>query len=232
MLMRLGGVVTTAIALGVALAGCGSDTGGKPTTSAPSSASSATAATATTTSAAPSAPAATPGMGMQDYFKQIGITADPVQRGQPGVPDISLPLPSGWDDAGADTPQWAYKQMIYGDPAMAADPPTITAKVLKLSGPADKDKIYGASANEIIGLPGYSGQKSAKIDKLGGYDASQIGGTYTKDGKTYAVAQKTVVIPGLDGLYVLQVRAEGTEDQLGPLLDATSAIDQQTRIKP
>ncbi len=46
------------------------------------------------------------------------------------------------------------------------------------------------------------------------------------------IAQKTVVIPGEDGLYVLQLNADGTEDQAGPLMTATKAIDDQAKITP
>ena len=53
-----------------------------------------------------------------------------------------------------------------------------------------------------------------------------------KDGAKRAIAQKTVVIPGQDGLYVLQLNADGLEDQIGALMDATSAIDEQTTITP
>jgi len=49
---------------------------------------------------------------------------------------------------------------------------------------------------------------------------------------TLAVAQKTVVIPGSDGLFVLQLNADGTEDQMGILMDATNIIDEQTTITP
>jgi hypothetical protein len=41
-----------------------------------------------------------------------------------------------------------------------------------------------------------------------------------------------VVIPGQDGLYVLQLNAEAVEERLGPLMDATTAIDEQTTITP
>jgi hypothetical protein len=41
-----------------------------------------------------------------------------------------------------------------------------------------------------------------------------------------------VVIPGQDALYVLQLNADGTEDQMGALMDATSVIDEQTTITP
>jgi Probable lipoprotein LpqN len=40
------------------------------------------------------------------------------------------------------------------------------------------------------------------------------------------------VIPGQDALYVLQLNADGTEDQMGALMDATGAIDEQTTITP
>ena len=53
-----------------------------------------------------------------------------------------------------------------------------------------------------------------------------------KDGVKRFIAQKTVVIPGQDGLYVLQLNADGTEDQLGSLMDATAAIDGQITIAP
>jgi hypothetical protein len=46
------------------------------------------------------------------------------------------------------------------------------------------------------------------------------------------IAQKTVVVPGQDGLFVLQLNADGTEDQAMPLIDATAAIDEQTTITP
>jgi hypothetical protein len=41
-----------------------------------------------------------------------------------------------------------------------------------------------------------------------------------------------VVIPGQDGLYVLQLNADGTEDQTGSLMDATNVINEQTTITP
>src|SRR6188472_2823988 len=86
--------------------------------------------------------------------------------------------------------------------------------------------------NEIKNLPGYDGEEAGTPSTLGGFDATQIGGTYTKDGIKRAIAQKTVVIPGKDGLYVLQLNADGTEDQKRALMDATQVIDEQTTITP
>ena len=81
-------------------------------------------------------------------------------------------------------------------------------------------------------LPGYDGAAEGSPSELSGFDASQIGGTYTKNGVKRAIAQKTVVIPGQDALYVLQLNAEGLEDQMGALMDATAAIDEQAKITP
>ena len=55
-----------------------------------------------------------------------------------------------------------------------------------------------------------------------------------KDGTKKLIAQKTVVIPAADGngIFVLQLNASGTEDQINALMDATSKIDEQTKITP
>ena len=69
-------------------------------------------------------------------------------------------------------------------------------------------------------------------DELGGFKAAQAGGSYTKDGNSRLVAQKTVVIPADGGVFVLQLTADGLESDMGPLMDATSAIDKETKITP
>ena len=102
----------------------------------------------------------------------------------------------------------------------------------KLTGNVDPAKILEFASGEIRNLPGYDGAAEGSPSKLSGFDATQVGGTYTKDGAKRAIAQKTVVIPGTDGLYVLQLNADGLEDQLGALMDATAAIDEQTKITP
>ena len=167
-----------------------------------------------------------------DYIKQNNISETPVHRGDPGSPTINLPFPPGWEDAGNRTPEWAYLAMLSSDPAVAQNPPTIIALVSKLTGNVDPAKILELAPGEIKNLPGYEGATGGSPSTLGGFDATQIGGTYTKDGVKRAIAQKTVVIPGQDGPYVLQLNADGTEDQMGPLMDATNVINDQTTITP
>ncbi len=166
-----------------------------------------------------------------DYISQNGIAESPVRRGDPGAPTINLPFPAGWEDAGSRTPDWAYGAILLRDPSVA-DPPTVIALMSKLSGNVDPAKILMYAPNEIKNLPGYEGAEAGSPSTLGGFDAVQIGGTYIKDGVKRAIAQKTVVIPGQDRLYVLQFNADGLEDQVGLLMDATTVIDKQTRITP
>ncbi|KUH86178.1 MULTISPECIES: LpqN/LpqT family lipoprotein [unclassified Mycobacterium] len=231
--MRTGIIAVAAVALGLGLAGCGSDTKSESTT--PSEETSAAAAGTTEPSAAPppgSAKATGANYTIVEYIRDNGIVETPVRRGDPGAPDIELPFPPGWSDAGPRAPEWAYGAIVSDDPAMAQDPPTVIALVSKLTGNVDPAKILEFAPNEIKNMPKYEGAEEGSPSTLAGFEAVQIGGTYTKDGVLRAIAQKTVVIPGQDGLYVLQLNADGREDQMGALMDATSVIDEQTTITP
>ena len=158
-------------------------------------------------------------------------SGDTGQARRPGSPTIDLPFPPGWEDAGARTPQWAYVMMRYAAPAMAGNPPTITAIVSKLTGNVDPAKILEFAPGELRNLPGFEGE-GGNTSTLAGFDAYEIDGFYTRDGAKHMVAQKTVVIPGQDGLYVLQLNPDGLEDQMGPLMDAMAAIDDRPRSRP
>ncbi len=223
--VRAGAIAIMAVVVGLALAGCGSnEKKSEPTTS---------SSTSTSKAAPSSQEAVKPNATIPDYIKQNGITETPVKRGDPGSPEINLPFPPGWEDMGAETPPWAWGGIKFtGDPAWANNPPTILALLSKLQGNVDPAKILEFAPGEMKNLPGYEGDGQGSASQLAGYDAWQIGGMYTKDGVKHAVAQKTVVIPGADGLFVLQLNADGTEDQMGALMDATSVIDEQTTITP
>jgi probable lipoprotein LpqN len=224
--VRAGGIAIMAVVVGLALAGCGSDEKKAESTTSSSTSSS-------TSAAPPSQEAVKPNLTIPDYIKQQGITESPVKRGDPGSPEINLPFPPGWEDMGAGKPEWAWGGIKFtGDPAMAASPPTILALLSKLQGNVDPAKILEFAPGEMKNLPGYEGDGVGSASQLGGFDAWQVGGVYLKDGAKHAVAQKTVVIPGADGLFVLQLNADGTEDQMGLMMDATGVIDEQTTIVP
>lgn len=227
------GAAVAAAVLSLVLAGCGSDS---------STDSESSAAETTTSSSAESSGGATetgtaapePGANLTiaQYIQDNGITEAQVNRGDEGAPTINLPSPPGWIDAGPATPEWAWSQLVYTDPSMPPPPPTITAILSKLTGDVEGAKILEYAPGELKNLPEYSGGNDGQPGKLGGFDAVQVGGTYVRDGKTLLVAQKTTIIPTDDGLFVLQINAEGSEEQMGPLMDATAAIDEETTITP
>lgn len=231
---RAGAIAVTVVVLGVALAGCGSKTVSGTATEAtgPDGTSETSSAPTKTKAEGTGTPTAGHQYTIVDYIRDNNITETPVHRGDPGTPTLDLPIPEGWTDATSSAPEWAWGAIVSTDPAFEADPPSIIALMSKLTGDVDPAKILEYAPNEIRNLPGYENQGDGSAGQLSGFDAYQIGGTYVKDGATRLIAQKTVVIPGSDGLFVLQFNADGTEDQMGPLMDATSAIDDQTVITP
>jgi hypothetical protein len=231
----LSGAAAVAAALAVMLSGCGSDTKTEPTTT--------SATTATTTTSAKAAPskqkvapreenAAGPNPTIASYIAENNIQETPVKRGDPGSPTIDLPIPEGWESAGADTPDWAYGAIVYTGPEAAEYSPSFVAIVSKLTGNVDPQKIIDLAPGELQNLPGWEAWNEGETSTLGEYPAYQLGGTWVQDGQKKVVAQKTVVIPGSDGLYVLQLNADGLENQMDVIGPATLDIDEQTTITP
>jgi hypothetical protein len=228
-LRRPGGAAIGAVVLVLALVGCGSGTATEAT---PSEETSTPATTTTSEAAAPKVQPSGRHYTIVDYIRDTRIVETRVHPGDPGAPTIKLPFPPGWKDAGARTPKWAWGAIYFADPAMAAAPPGIVALVSKLTGNVLPARILWYAPGELKNLPYFDGGDGS-ASKLSGFDAWQISGTYTSDdGVKRAIAQKTVVIPVQDGLYVMQFNAEGLADQMKLLMDAMGVIDEQTTITP
>lgn len=232
---KMTAVVTAGLAtvsLSFALVGCGSDSKTGSTTSTSTSTSTTTStSTSTETSASPT-PNAGKHQTIQDYLKENQIKEAPIHRGDPNSPNIDLAMPPGWSDAGGQTPEWAYGAIVFDNPQDKADPPSIIAIVSKLTGNVDPKKVLELAPGELENLPNWQALGDVQQSTLSGFDAVQLGGNYTKDGKKRIIAQKTVAIPGKDGLYVLQMNADALDGQEGPLMDATGVIDKKTTITP
>jgi hypothetical protein len=229
----IAGVAIAVVALSLGLVGCSKNE--KPAAQASSSASSSsTSATSKTsgTKVAPRTAEKTPGPNptIASYIAQNGIQETPVHMGDPGSPTITLPFPPGWQNAGADTPDWAYRAIIYTGPEAAEYTPSIVALVSKLTGNVDPQKIIDAAPGELNNLSGYKPMNEGATSTLGVFPAYQLAGTWVDNGVTKVVAQKTVVIPGSDGLYVLQLNADGLENQIDIVSAATNVIDEKTTI--
>ncbi|NTY59129.1 LpqN/LpqT family lipoprotein [Mycolicibacterium sphagni] len=221
-----------AVSLSFALVGCGSDSKTETKTSTSTSTSTATSTSKSTETSASPSPTAGKNQTIQDYLKANNIQETPVKRGDPGSPNIDLAMPPGWSDAGQQTPDWAYGAIVFDSPEDKADPPSIIAIVSKLTGNVDPKKILELAPGELANLPQWAPLGDSNTSTLSGFDAVQLGGNYVKDGKKRIIAQKTVVIPGKDGLYVLQMNADALDGQEGPLMEATNVIDEKTTITP
>ena len=141
-------------------------------------------------------------------------------------------MPEGWAGAGADTPEWAYSALVYKGPEAAEYTPSIVALVSKLSGKVEPQQILDLAPGELKNLPGWKPMNQGEGSTLSGFPAYQQGGSWKQDGHTKLVAQKTVVIQRPDGLYVLQLNADGLLNPRKILDDATSVVDEQTTITP
>ncbi|AFJ37424.1 MULTISPECIES: LpqN/LpqT family lipoprotein [Mycobacterium] len=213
-------LATISVALSLALAGCGHDHKSSDKTSTPTTSS-------TSPSQTTAAPAAKAKYTIADYVKDNNIAETPVRHGDPG-PNVDLPVPMGWQlNQNSGT---SYGGIVQTQPANPADPPSVSALFSKLTGNVDPAKLIQYAPGEVQNLPGYQGGGDGSASTLAGFQAWQLGGTYQKNGKTRVIAQKTVVIPSQGAVYVLQLNADGLESDQGPLMDATSVIDDQTTI--
>jgi hypothetical protein len=231
----INGVAITIVALGIGLVGCGS-TSSSTNSSNKTSTTTTSGKTTTTTTAktqakvAPRTTAPGPNPTIASYIQQNGITDTPVHRGDPGAPAINLPIPDGWADAGSDTPATAYWAIVDNGPEAAKYTPSIVATVSKLVGNVDQQKLLDLAPGELKNLPGFKPMGDGSTSTLAGFPAYQLGGTWVQGGQTKAVAQKTVVIPASDAVYLLRLNADCLEDQIGQALPATITIDEQAKI--
>ena len=224
----LTGAAAAVTALAIVLSGCGSDT--KTTASSSSETSSSSSATTSKASETPGE-AAAKNPSIADYIKDNGIQETGVKMGDPDAPVVNLPVPEGWQALPPEqAPEYAYGAIVYTAPEFKVDPPNIVALMSKLSGDVDPQKIIDLAPGELNNLPDYKPGNEGENTTLGDYPAYVLGGTYTRDGATRFIAQKTVVIPTDGGLYVLQLNVDGPDAAADVLSAATEKIDNDTTI--
>ncbi|WP_253867531.1 LpqN/LpqT family lipoprotein [Mycobacterium sp. GA-1285] len=213
-----------AVALSFGLVACGS--------SADTAAATTTSATSTIgTSAAPS-PQADDDETINEYITDSGIAETPIKPGEPGTPNFEFPIPPQWSDAGEATPEWAYGAIVYDNPKDPNDPPDMYAIASKLTGNVDAAKIFEYAPEQLEDMAEFKPLAEPTKGSFGGFDSISFAGTFMDNGKPRFVAQKTVVVPAADGLFVLQLNADSPESEQNVVLDAIKVIDEQTTIGP
>ncbi len=223
-----------ATALTFALAGC------TPTTEQASTNTEAATPTVWTGSPAPAHPAEggghradTPpaeGANLHRYIVDNKIAEVPFRMDEPGTPNIDFPIPPDWTPAGDRTPDWAYGAIVYTKAVDANNPPFMYAIASKLTGAVDPAKILEYAPTQLNELPEFTPIGQPRKDSVGGFEAVDFVGTFVLDGKTRAVGQQTIVIPGKDAVFVLQLNAEAPEGQEQVVIDAAKLINEKTTI--
>jgi hypothetical protein len=171
-----------------------------------------------------------PNKTINDYIDENNISETPIKPHDPGTPKFDFPFPPDWSDAADRTPEWAYGAIVYDKPLDPADPPAMVAIASKLTGKVDPAKILEYAPGQLLNLPDFKPLGDPEKSTLGGFQAIQSAGTYTFEGKARVVAQKTVVIPGKDALFALQLNADAPQTQEPVVVDAAAIIDEQTKI--
>ena len=170
------------------------------------------------------------GANLNKYIVDNKISETPFKKGDPGTPTIEFPFPPDWRSAGDRTPDWAYGAIIYDKAPDPDNPPFMYAIASKLTGNVDPAKILELAPGQLNELPEFVPREEPQRDMVGGYDAIDYVGTYVWDGKRRGVGQQTIVIPGKDAVFVLQLNGEAPEGQEQAVIDAARLIREQTKI--
>ncbi len=223
---------TAAVALSIALAGC------TPTTEKAYTGTGQTTPTVWTGSPAPAHSNAggehgegrPEGANLNAYIVANNIAEVPFKKDEPGTPKIEFPLPPDWAPAGDRTPDWAYGAIVYTKAADPENPQFMYAIASKLTGNVDPAKILELAPGQLNELPEFTPREAPHSDKVGGYDAIDYVGSYMWEGQRRLVGQQTIVIPGNDALFVLQINGEAPDGQGQPVVDAIKLMNEQTKI--
>lgn len=167
-----------------------------------------------------------------DYFTANNITQTSVRLGEPGAPMVTIPVPPGWSDAGSDLQPGVYAELLYDDASNPDDVAFVEVLLSRLDGAADPSQLLEYAPGELRNLPDYQPVSQPMTTQLSGFDAVQLAGLYSKDGDERLIAQKTVVIPSGDGLFVLQMNADAPAADAPALQLATAFLDNRIAVEP
>lgn len=224
-------VAVGGVALTLGLAGCGSDSESTEETTTETTAATITDEIADGSPQAPKPDQLRDEGTIKSYIEQNGITNTPVGPGEPGAPTVELSAPEGWVNGTPEmTPPDAFATFIYTGPDAGTPPPRMIVWLQKLTGDVDPEKVLKLAGNDLTELSDWQALNAGLTTELSGYQAFQLAGTYVLDGVRRLVAQKTVVIPADDAVYVLQFNMAGRPEQVAIIGPATTAIDEQTKI--
>ncbi|MBM7517249.1 LpqN/LpqT family lipoprotein [Nocardioides nitrophenolicus] len=219
-----------ALMLALSLAACGQDSADEGAAGSKDSPSATPTSAPPAPTASSSQPTATEPTSIPDYLDQEGIEQTLLTRDDTDGLTLDLPVPDGWSSTDAFADAAPFGAIALDAAAEPANPPRILAILARLDGDADPAKILAYAPSELQSLPGFTPLSMGDPSTLSGFDAVQVGGTYTEDDQELVIAQKTVAISSARGLYVLQLNAYAPSAEVDALIAAMAVIDEQTTI--
>lgn len=165
------------------------------------------------------------------YFEQEGITQTALGPDDDG-PVVDMPVPAGWSTSDDYASEASYGAIVYDAAADTTQPPRVLALLARVEGPAEAARILELAPGELLGLDGFTASDDGEASTLGAYDAVQVFGAYSNGGQDLTIAQKTVVVPDGEELYVLQLNAYAPPGETDVLVTALQEIDTSTTITP
>jgi len=219
-----------AVALGLALTGCGS---GAKTASPASSTAAAGSSSAPSSSGKSAPPKEAGGKGLDEYLSSNHITQEAPQIGAAGVPTVTLPGLAGWSHAELD-PQQGFADLLcvkYDSPSTDGGVAVVRVQMAKLTGTIDQSKLL-AAAKPTLSDSGDKFRADPSTISVGDFKGWQaIVDSVDKDGKKLTITGRLIVIPGQDATYLLQEGGVASPELEGTMLDAVHLIDTQTTIQ-
>lgn len=166
-----------------------------------------------------------------EYLAAEGVEQVPLGRDDDG-PVIDLPVPDGWRTSEDYAEAASYGAIVSESATDPADPPRVLALLARLEGDVDPARILELAPGELQELDGFVPIELEQESTLGAYEAAEVAGSLTTEGRELVVVQKTVVIPTDDGLHVLQLNAYAPAAEEDELVTALTLINAQTTITP
>jgi hypothetical protein len=100
----------------------------------------------------------------------------------------------------------------------------------RINGDFEAQQFIELSPSELYNLNGYVPVYDNGAASMDGFATYELGGTFMKDGRHEFIAQKTIVVPSRDGLYVIQINSMGPDSIRDALIDDFTLINTQSRI--
>ncbi|MGV1089191.1 MAG: LpqN/LpqT family lipoprotein, partial [Mycobacterium sp.] len=182
-------------------------------------------APAATAAAAPALPAITPATSgtLKEFFKEKGVTMEPQKAAGFTALNIVLPVPTGWSLVPDPNVPDAFTVIADRKGGDALYTPNAQLTVYKLVGEFDPREAISHGFLDSQLLPSWQ-PTSASLDPFGGFQSSQIAGTYRDTDLTLNTTRRHVIAQSGSDRYLVTLSVTTAANQVVAASAATEGI--------